>query len=41
MEFLRFFSLVYDDFPDFMRRVDRTVVGLHESRRKRGMLNKK
>lgn len=35
VEFQRFFPLIYDDFPDSLRRMDRAVVGLHAGRNSR------
>jgi hypothetical protein len=35
VEFQRLLPLVHDDFPHFVRRVDRTAVGLHAGERER------
>ena len=32
VELYRFLSFIYDDFPNFVWRMDRAAMGLHESR---------
>ena len=38
VEFYRLLSFIYDDFPDIMWGMGRTVMGLHESRIESGKL---
>ena len=38
MEFYRFLSFVHDDFPNPVRGMDRTTVGLHASRVESGKI---